>query len=83
MEEDDLHFLVQSVPVYSPKKILQTIRSITAKNIFSLFPEEKEILWGGGFWMKGHYANREALIPWSSAPRWLILCINIISLLVK
>ena len=29
-DEDHVHFLVQSVPVYSPKKIVQIIKSITA-----------------------------------------------------
>ena len=30
-DEDHVHFLVQSVPTYSPKKIVQTIKSITAR----------------------------------------------------
>ena len=57
MEEDHVHFLVQSVPMYSPKKIAQTIKSITAKKIFLLCPEVKEILWGGEFWTKGYFVN--------------------------
>ena len=32
-DEDHVHFLVQSVPMYSPKKLVQTIKSITAKKI--------------------------------------------------
>jgi len=39
--------LVQSVPVYSPKKIVQIIKSITAREIFRLCPEVKKKLWGG------------------------------------
>ncbi len=33
-DEDHVHFLVQSVPTNSPKKVIQTIKSITAKRIF-------------------------------------------------
>ena len=56
-DEDHVHFLIQSVPVLSPQKIIQTIKSITAKEIFKLHPEVKKKLWGGEFWTSGYYAN--------------------------
>ena len=56
-DEDHVHFLVQSVPTYSPKKIVQTIKSITAIQIFKHHPEVKEKLWGGRFWTSGYYVN--------------------------
>jgi len=56
-DKDHVHFLVQSVPMYSPTRIIQVIKSITAKNIFQLHPEVKEKLWGGEFWTKGFYVN--------------------------
>ena len=40
-EGDHVHFLVQSVPTYSPTKIVRTIKSITAKEIFKKHPEVK------------------------------------------
>ena len=57
MEEDHVHFLVQSVPTYSPTKIVRTIKSITAKKIFLICPDVKEALWGGEFWTKGYFVN--------------------------
>ena len=33
-DKDHVHFLVQSVPMYSPKKIVNTVKSITAIQIF-------------------------------------------------
>ena len=33
-DKDHVHFFVQSVPTYSPKKIVQIIKSITAIQIF-------------------------------------------------
>lgn len=30
VDKDHVHFLVQSVPMYSPKKVVQIIKSITA-----------------------------------------------------
>ena len=57
MEEDHVHFLVQSVPTYSPTKIVRTIKSLAAKKIFLVCPEVKEALWGGEFWTKGYFVN--------------------------
>ena len=57
MEEDHVHFLVQSVPTYSPTKIVQIIKSLTARKIFVLCPDAKVQLWGGKFWIKGYFVN--------------------------
>jgi len=56
-DEDHVHFLVQSVPMFSPKKIINTIKSITAIEIFKRHPEVKLKLWGGKFWTSGYYVN--------------------------
>jgi len=56
-DKDHVHFLVQSVPMYSPKKIVQTIKSITAREIFKRKPSVKKILWGGEFWSKGYFIS--------------------------
>ena len=56
-DDDHVHFLVQSVPLLSPKKIVNTIKSLTAREIFRLHPEVKRFLWGGKFWTAGYYIN--------------------------
>ena len=56
-DQDHVHFLVQSVPTYSPTKIVQTIKSIIAKEIFRQMPQVKEKLWGGAFWSAGYYVS--------------------------
>ncbi len=38
-------------------KIVQIIKSITARELFKNYPEVKEQLWGGNFWTSGFYAN--------------------------
>ena len=55
VEVDHVHFLVQSVPKYSPKQIVQTIKSLTARKIFEACPDVKRALWGGEFWTDGYY----------------------------
>ena len=56
-DEDHVHFLVQSVPMLMPKRIVQVIKSITAREIFKRHKEVKEMLWGGQFWTSGYYMN--------------------------
>jgi putative transposase len=67
-EKDHVHFLVQTIPTSCPSKMVQTIKSITAKKIFERCPEVKKKLWGGEFWGKGYniatvgkYGNEELI----------------------
>lgn len=57
-DENHVHFLLQSVPTYSPTEIIRTVKSITAKQIFKIHPEVKRLLWGGKFWTSGYYVNK-------------------------
>ncbi len=56
-DDDHVHFLLQSIPMYSPKKIVQIIKSITAREIFQSCPEVKKKLWGGEFWSDGYFVS--------------------------
>ena len=56
-EDDHVHFLLQSVPMSSPTKIAQVIKSITAKKMFVKYPDLKEQLWGSEFWTKGYFMS--------------------------
>lgn len=56
-EGDHVHFLVQSVPTYSPTKIVRIIKSLTAREIFQRVPAVKKQLWGGEFWTDGYYIS--------------------------
>jgi REP element-mobilizing transposase RayT len=55
VDENHVHFLVQSVPTYSPTKIVRTIKSLTAREVFERLPSVKQVLWGGEFWSKGYF----------------------------
>lgn len=54
---DHVHFLVQSVPTYSPQRVVQIIKSITAREILHACPEVKKKLWGGEFWTDGYFIS--------------------------
>ena len=56
-DSDHVHFLLQSIPSLSPSKIVQTIKSITAKEIFKLHPDLKTFMKGNSLWTSGYYMN--------------------------
>jgi putative transposase len=56
-DKDHVHFLIQSVPTYSPTKIIQMVKSLTVREVFRRAPEVKKQLWGGEFWSDGYYVS--------------------------
>ena len=54
---DHLHGLIEAVPRYSPSRIIQICKSITAIQLFKKFPELKDELWGGEFWSDGGHVD--------------------------
>jgi len=57
VDKDHVHFLIQSVPTYSPTKMVTRLKSIIAREIFIHHPEVKRKLWGGEFWSDGYFVN--------------------------
>jgi REP element-mobilizing transposase RayT len=56
-DDNHVHFLLQTVPMYSPSRLSQVVKSITAREVFRRVPEVKKKLWGGEFWTKGYFIN--------------------------
>ena len=56
-DKNHVHLLVQSVPTYSPTRIVTIIKSLTAREIFRRHPQIKQQLWGGEFWSDGYFVN--------------------------
>ena len=56
-DKNHVHFLIQSVPTYSATQIITTVKSITARELFSRMPSLKKSLWGSAFWSSGFYVD--------------------------
>ncbi len=54
---DHVHFLIQSVPNMAPTEIIRIIKSITAREIYRLYPEVNKKLWGGQIWSAGYFVS--------------------------
>jgi putative transposase len=48
---------IYSVLLYSPAKIVTTIKSIPARETMGRHPEAKEKMWGGEFWSDGYFVS--------------------------
>jgi len=57
IDENHVHFLIQTIPNIHISGMVQKIKSITAREMFKQHPEIKKFLWGGQFWTDGFYLN--------------------------
>ena len=56
-DKDHVHFLVQSVPMYSVKRLCRWLRALTSREIFRCCPQVKQQPWDGEFWSDGYFAS--------------------------
>ncbi|MEX0939864.1 MAG: IS200/IS605 family transposase [Candidatus Babeliales bacterium] len=55
---DHIHMIVKSEPKQCPSKIMQIIKSISARNFFKLYPEiRKKYFWGGKLWTQSFFVE--------------------------
>jgi putative transposase len=52
---DHVHLFVSASPDISPSSLIQRVKSITARKVFTRFPGIKRILWGGSLWERGYF----------------------------
>ena len=52
---DHVHLFVGAAPKYAPSRVMQILKSISAREMFKHFPEIRKQLWGGEFWSDGGY----------------------------
>jgi len=52
---DHVHLFVSAPPDVAPAKIVQTVKSITARKVFERYPSVKRKLWGGALWERGYF----------------------------
>jgi putative transposase len=50
-----VHIFAGAHPATSPAKLIQTLKSISAKKMFEQYPKIKKFLWGGALWSIGYY----------------------------
>jgi len=55
---DHIHMVVRSVPRQSPSKVMQIIKSISARQFFKRYPRmKKRYFWGGKLWTQSYFVE--------------------------
>ena len=55
--EDHVHIFVEVPPKYSPARVVQIMKSISAREAFKAFPNLREQLWAGELWNDGYFVR--------------------------
>jgi len=57
VQEDHVHVFLSSPPSVAPSLIANTLKGITARQVFKRFPSVKKHLWGDSFWSRSYYVG--------------------------
>ena len=55
--EDHVHIFVEVPPKYSPARVVQIMKSISAREVFKVFPNLRKQLWAGELWNDGYFVR--------------------------
>ncbi len=54
---DHVHVLLEASPRYSPARVVQIMKSISAREVFQRFPQLRKQLWAGELWGDGYFVR--------------------------
>jgi len=52
-----VHVFVGAAPRYAPSRVMQVLKSVSARMLFERFPELRKTLCGAEFWSDGGYVG--------------------------
>ena len=55
--EDHVHVFLEAPPRLSPARIVQVLKSISARELFCQYPHLRRQLWGGKLWSDGYFVR--------------------------
>ncbi len=71
-DKNHLHLLCSAHPKMAPGRIVQIVKSRTAREIFRRKPAVKRVRWGGEFWTDGYYvATVGERANWQTVERYV------------
>ena len=57
VQPDHVHVFMQVTPRYAPARVVQIMKSITAREVFEQFPQLRKRLWAGELWGAGYFVR--------------------------
>lgn len=55
--EDHVHVFVEAPPAYSLSRLVQVLKSISAREVFKRFREMRREMWSGKIWSDGYFVR--------------------------
>ena len=55
--EDHVHLCLSAPPRYAPARVVQILKSISARELFARCPRLRRQLWGGQLWEDGYFVR--------------------------
>ena len=55
--EDHVHVFIEAPPTYSPSRVVQILKSISAREVFKKFPKVRKAMWSGKIWNEGYFVR--------------------------
>ena len=54
---DHVHLFLLAPPKYSASRVVQILKSVSAREVFRRYPWLREQLWGGKLWSDGYFVR--------------------------
>ena len=55
---DHIHMVIRSEPKVSPSRVMQIIKSISAREFFKMYPDiKRRYFWGGKLWTQSYFVE--------------------------
>jgi REP-associated tyrosine transposase len=54
---DHVHIFIETPPSYAPAKVVQIMKSISAKELYKRYPELRKKMWSGAIWGEGYFVR--------------------------
>ncbi|MFH1560053.1 MAG: IS200/IS605 family transposase [Chloroflexota bacterium] len=55
--EDHVHVFIEAAPAYSPARLVQILKSISAREVYKKFPKMRKAMWSGKIWSDGYFVR--------------------------
>ncbi len=54
---DHVHVFIEAPPSYAPARVVQIMKSISAKELYKRYPELRKKMWSGAIWEEGYFVR--------------------------
>ena len=54
---DHVHVFIEAPPAYAPARVVQILKSISAKELYKKYPGLRKKMWSGAIWEEGYFVR--------------------------